>query len=636
MIRCLLALAALFLAPVAQAQDDLARETARVEDLRSIREIKRLQALWGHYALAGEWKAMAGLVIEGTVLAEGTREYRGRAGIAEWLRETEGRGIEGMPSGRLNLRLYLSPVITLAPDGQSATGRWHEIALTGESGVSADWLGVTHVIEYRKTPEGWRIAGSRPYEHFAGSYDEGWSHQAETLQRAPYHYTPDEAGRLLPDRVAATPGTRANLDRQATLLLRESEALNLVNAYGYYLDRGMYDDIVDLFADDRGGDVAEIDVAGQGRWLGREGARLYLTRFGAPGLDDGELNDRPQLMPLVAVNIEGRTAIVRIVELGMTGQHGAAGYWSVAVQEFALQRDERDKWRIASIEVVPLLRAHYDLGWSDPLRPEMPPLDGGASMIRTGLPAMGYPDHATMTFDFTAFNRILNVGYGFAGRPPAPEPNALAHAEAFDAAENVSNAYGYYIDQFAWALTAELFARAGWKELSYIGTFIGRDRVRDSMIQRYGEGGPNAAFQAIHQKTQPYVTVLGDGARAMIRTRLMQFNSSATGPGSWIGGIYENQVVKEDGVWRIHGMDLDYVWLADYATGWTGVDPAANARFALTPELIAAFNPDAPLRGETFAPYPRLAPMGFHYANPVSGREPALRLTWSDGRRETP
>jgi hypothetical protein len=213
-------------------------------------------------------------------------------------------------------------------------------------------------------------------------------------------------------------------------------------------------------------------------------------------------------------------------------------------------------------------------------------------------------------------------------------PNALALAEAFDAAENVSNAYGYYIDQFAWALTGELFARDGWKELSYIGTFIGQDRVRDSMIQRYGEGGPNPAFQAIHQKTQPYVTVLGDGTRAMIRTRLMQFNSSSTGPGSWIGGIYENQVIKEDGVWRIHGMDLDYVWLADYATGWTGVDPEANARFAVPPERIAEFAPDAPLRGETFAPYPRIAPMGFHYANPVSGREPEVRLTWSDGHRE--
>ena len=207
-------------------------------------------------------------------------------------------------------------------------------------------------------------------------------------------------------------------------------------------------------------------------------------------------------------------------------------------------------------------------------------------------------------------------------------------SSACDGAENVSNAYGYYIDQFSWRNTAAVFSREGWKELSYIGTFIGKDRVLGSLIQRYGEGGANDAFQAIHQKTQPYVTVFDDGQRAFVRTRLFQFNSADGAPGSWISGIYENQVIKEDGIWRIHGMDLDYVWLGDYAAGWTEIDPEASARFGPPAATIAAFGPDAPLRGETFAPYPRIAPMGFHFDNPVSGRAPATRLTWSDGHRD--
>ena len=61
---------------------------------------------------------------------------------------------------------------------------------------------------------------------------------------------------------------------------------------------------------------------------------------------------------------------------------------------------------------------------------------------------------------------------------------------------------------------------------------------------------------------------------------------------------------------------------------------AASRRFAPPPEQAARFRIDAPLRGQVFAPYPRVAPMGFHFANPVSGREPHLRLTWSDGHRE--
>jgi ketosteroid isomerase-like protein len=620
--RLVLALAALLLAPAAQAQDDLARESAKVEDLRSIREIKQLQALWGMEAIAGNWKAMAELGTEDVRMVLPDGDAVGQAALEQWLRERMGHGEDGMPARRLNLRLWFSPVITLASDGQNATGRWHQVALLGESGVSADWLGTTDVVRYRKTSRGWRIAYIRPYLHFVGPHATGWRHDADTLERAPYHYSPDEAGRLLPDRRAATPKTRVELDRDATELLQQGRVQNLVAAYGYYLDRAMYDDIVDLFAED-----AVIDVAGQGRWRGKDGVRRFLARFGQPGLDEGELNDRPQLMPVVYMD-EGEASIVNI-ELGMTGRHGGEGFWSATSQNFTLRCGADGNWRIVGLEQTPVMRAAYADGWANPLGPGIAPSSNGQPDEPSRRRATGYPEHTIIATD------PLEVFPGEGSSAcAAPVANALALAEAFDAAENVSNAYGYYIDQFAWSLTADLFARDGWKELSYIGTFIGRDRVRDSMIQRYGEGGPNPAFQAIHQKTQPYVTVLGDGTRAMIRTRLMQFNSSATGPGSWIGGIYENQVVKEDDVWRIHGMDLDYVWLADYATGWTGVDPEANARFAVPPERIAEFAPDAPLRGETFAPYPRIAPMGFHYANPVSGREPEVRLTWSDGHRE--
>jgi len=621
--RLLLALAALLLAPTVHAQD-LARETAQVEDLRSIREIKRLQALWGHNALAGEWQAMAALGTENVRMVLPTGDAVGRAALEGWLRERMGNGADGVAAGRLNLRLYFSPVITLAPDGQSATGRWHQVALLGEAGASAEWLGTTDIVQYRKTAEGWRIAHVRPYLHFAGPYATGWRHDAAALERAPYHYTPDQAGTLLPDRVAATPRTRAELDREATLLLFESEAQNVFNAYGYYLDRGMYDDIADLFASD-----AVIEVAGQGTWRGPDGMRRYLARFGEPGLDEGELNDRPLLMPLASISADGSSALVRAVELGMTGQHGGEGFWSAAIQSALLRRGEDGKWRIALLHYSPLMRADYEKGWADPLPAALPIGEALWPDGQTELPDVSYPGNAMTLKPFGTDLVMAARGNG----QVAPVADALAMAEAFDGSENVSNAYGYYIDQFAWRDTGALFARDGWKELSYIGTFIGKDRVMNSMIQRYGEGGPNDAFQAIHQKTQPYVTVFDGGQRAFVRTRLMQFNSSSTAAGSWIGGIYENQVVKEDGVWRIHGMDLDYVWLGDYTTGWTGIDPAASSRFGPSAEQLEAFAPDAPLRGETFAPYPRIRPLGFHFANPVSGREPATRLTWSDGHR---
>jgi len=610
---------------VALGAGEPAVEAARLEDLTSIREIKNLQHLMGYLALAGDWEGMSRLFAEDGTFTHRDGTIEGQEAIERYLRVSQNRGDHTPRPDRLNLRLFLSPVITLSPDGQKATGRWHEIAMTGEAGRSAGWIGGTHVIEYAKLPEGWRIASDRWYEQFAGPYAGGWRHDAETLERAPFHYTPDEAGRVLPER--RIPGRDdKDLARDATLLLEASRAQNLVAAYGYYLDRGLYDDIADLFTED-----GEAGVITEGAWRGREGVMTFLSRFGAPGLDPGELNDRPQLMPLVEIDRStGRTAKVTTLEIGMSGRHGGDGEWSASVMEFWLALGDDGKWRIARLWQEPLMRAGYSTGWVEPVGASLPPGDEQLPNLVAVVPMVsGYPD-SMVTIRF-------GVGHEFEDAAAHPLlriiPGALDLAEAFDGAENVSNAYGYYIDQFAWTNTAELFARDGWKELSYIGTFIGKEHVLASLIQRYGDGGPNNAFQAIHQKTQPFVTVLDGGERAMVRTRLWQFNSSATGAGSWISGIYENQVVKEDGIWRIHGMDLDYLWLADYATGWTGIDPAASSRFGPTAEAIAGFKPDAPLRGETFAPYPRISPLGFHFANPASGREPEVRLDWSDGRR---
>ena len=85
--RLLIAFVVLLLVPgAAQAQDDLARQTAKVEDLRSIREIKRLQAQWGYLALAGDWKGMAALGTDDVRMVLPNGDAVGRTGL-EQLRE---------------------------------------------------------------------------------------------------------------------------------------------------------------------------------------------------------------------------------------------------------------------------------------------------------------------------------------------------------------------------------------------------------------------------------------------------------------------------------------------------------------------------------------------------------------------
>jgi hypothetical protein len=598
---------------IAAPADALAALEAQAAGIRAVREIKRLQHSWAQFAEAGQWTEMAALFARAGTLSAPPVSLSGRAAVHAHLRETMGAGREGIAPDRINVRLFLTPVITIAPDGRTAQGRWHEVAMTGHHGTSADWAGGIHENDYLIEDGGWKIAAMRYHPQYAGPYATGWHHVAPSVAMVPYHYSVDRAGTPVP-RDLVLPAARgsvatrtAALAAEAEMLLAASAVQNLQAAYGFYTDRKLWDDVADLFAPD-----ATLDT-GEAAFHGRDAIRRGL---GAVGLAAGELNDRPQLMPVVTVAPDGLSATVRGIEIGQTGQHGGKSFWSVAIFDNRfVQRD--GKWVIAAMRILPRMRADYAIGWAKNL-----PAIAGKSAYPTapGPKARIAP-------------RLVSRPRPVGGADLAGIRRKLAVAEAHDGAENISNAYGYYIDEFQWDQTADLFAVEGWKELSYIGTYVGRERVRGSLFSRYGRTGRSPNFMAIHQKTQPYVTVSPDGQRANIRLRLFQFNSQAKGDGSYISGVYENQAVLENGVWRIHGMDLDYVWLADYPGGWAAIVPGASKRFAPTPEAVAKYPPDGPLRGVTFAPFPEIAPMGFHFRNPVSDRPPALLLGWSDGRR---
>ena len=146
----------------------------------------------------------------------------------------------------------------------------------------------------------------------------------------------------------------------------------------------------------------------------------------------------------------------------------------------------------------------------------------------------------------------------------------MERSKAYHASENLATAYGYYIDEFAWDETADIFSRDGSKELSYVGTYVGRERIRQSLKLRY----PNPKspdFLTLHQVVQPVIHVSADARTAKIRARLFQMGGPSGGEGSWVSGIYENTSVDEGGTWKLSGMDLDYVWRAPSRGGWVRV-----------------------------------------------------------------
>ena len=198
----------------------------------------------------------------------------------------------------------------------------------------------------------------------------------------------------------------------------------------------------------------------------------------------------------------------------------------------------------------------------------------------------------------------------------------MERSKAYHASENLATAYGYYIDEFAWDETADIFSRDGWKELSYVGTYVGRERIRQSLKRRYPNPKP-PNFLTLHQIVQPVIHVSADGRSAKIRVRLFQLGGPAGGEGSWISGIYENTSVDEDGTWKLSGMDLDYVWQAPSRGGWVRVKTPPTAPQVRDGAGVPA-RPSAP--GLDRGTVPQGARRAVPLPNPVSGRVPPVLL----------
>jgi hypothetical protein len=86
----------------------------------------------------------------------------------------------------------------------------------------------------------------------------------------------------------------------------------------------------------------------------------------------------------------------------------------------------------------------------------------------------------------------------------------------------------------------------------------------------------------------------------------------------WEGGIYENEYVKEDGVWKIKVLDYRGLWHADFDTGWAHTPPNLYPFYSTTfPE--DPLGPDALITENKPVLWPDTDVLPFHYPHPVTG-----------------
>ena len=151
----------------------------------------------------------------------------------------------------------------------------------------------------------------------------------------------------------------AQLAQRATRVADVAEIKRLQAIYGYYIDRSMWDDIVDLMTDD-----VTLEYGGSGVYVGKAQARalLYGIGYGQYGLLPGQLRDHTQLQPVITLAADGRTAQGRWHALVLLGQFKQYARWQTGPYENTY-RKENGRWKISSLHWFETFTVPFVGGW---------------------------------------------------------------------------------------------------------------------------------------------------------------------------------------------------------------------------------------------------------------------------------
>ena len=159
------------------------------------------------------------------------------------------------------------------------------------------------------------------------------------------------------------------LSRQLGILQDEQAVRKLHHIYGYYLDKCLYSEVVDLFAED-----CEVQFM-RGIFKGKAGARrLYIDRFranftgGKNGPVYGFLLDHAQMQDVVDIAADRKTAQARFRCCMQAGRHESAGgqtrqWWEGGLYENTYVR-ENGIWKIKILNYRPVFHATFEDGWA--------------------------------------------------------------------------------------------------------------------------------------------------------------------------------------------------------------------------------------------------------------------------------
>jgi hypothetical protein len=407
-------------------------------------------------------------------------------------------------------------------------------------------------------------------------------------------------------------------EREVARLAAAAEIENLQSIYGYYIDKGLWNLAVGLFTED-----ATYEYGQQGVYVGRQRIREALTLFGPQGLEPGQLNNYMMLQPMIDV-ADDDTARARWrsdMQLNVAGK----AYWGEGtyVNEYV---KEAGVWKISKLHFYVTMLCDYDKGWvvgnvpmaaqSEALPPDRPPTEVYGSLPEVYLPAYHYGHPVT-----AAAPRPSAADFAVPAVPDLTQAceqlrgavRKIVSLSDQEAVERLQRAYGYYVDKAMWPDVAALFCESGTLEIGGRGVFVGKRRVLEYLGVGLGPVGPQSGQIINHQQFQGIVTVAPDGLTAKGRWTAFVMGGSPHAAIQWGDVTYENEYVKEEGVWKISRLHAPFTMYSLYADGWHK-STVANTRpdsFPPPPDLPPTV---------IYLTFPSFYCEPFHYPNPVTGK----------------
>jgi hypothetical protein len=636
---------------LAQLQRQVASLEQRKTQLEDINAIKRLQRAYGYYMDEALWDEAADLFAEdGSIEIGLDGVYRGKRRVREYLYAL-GNGKAGLAPGQLNEHMQLMPVVTVAPDGLSAQGTWRDVIMAGQLGQDAVWGEGPYENEYVKVDGVWKIRKLHWFQTTLVPYKGGWvKHEDVNAGRfvgdklkpdeppsieyktwpsvfvPPFHFknTATDGDGARPESVL-TDQTIDSLRRQAAVLTQDVQRLRdqyeietLQRIYGFYIDKGMWSQAADLFAD-----AGTVEIAGRGIYVGKARVLEYLRAIGPEGPAEGRLFDNMQLQPIVHVAADGKSAKGRWRLFAQLAQHKQFAEWGVGVYENEYVK-EGGVWKIGKLLLYPTMYTPFEDGWSKT-----------AQAYSKFEPTLA-PDRASSSKN-TSYENVFVAPFHYehpvAGKlnqaASTSRPGPLPQAEALDAVlaaldheigvledvaavDRLQTIYGYYLATLQWDLLADLFDENGTIEIALRGVYVGKAGVRRN-LNLYGQQGLDHGVMHNHMQYQKVIHVAPDRKTAKLRSRAFSMLGSFGKPGLWMAGTYENEFVNVNGVWKFKKDQVMNTYFAPYDAGWKDLAPR------LAPGITDSNPPDRPPSFH-FDMYPKSFLPPYHYSNPVTGK----------------